>query len=278
MKQRVITALIFGIIFIGALLMMNTIIFPVFVAALSVMAVYEIEKAVGLTNKLILASSLIVSGAIPFLTHFFVKIDFTAFGSVYVVLILIFMLLKFNETKFEQAVISLFSSVCVPFSFSLMIVFRDAYKHFEGFTKADGIYLLLLAFCASWATDIFAYFVGSKLGKHKLCPTISPKKSVEGAVGGVVGAALVNLLLLFIFRKFVFRQVSLISYPAVAGLSVVLSIISMFGDLAASTVKRNFGIKDFGKLLPGHGGIMDRFDSALFVMPVLYAAISFLNK
>ncbi len=278
MKQRVITALIFGIIFIGALLLMNTIVFPVFVAALSAMAVYEIEKAVGLTNKLILASSLIVSSVIPFLTHFLVEINFSAFGSVYVVLMLIFMLLKFKETKFEQAVISVFSSVCVPFSFSLMIVFRDAHKHFEGLTKADGVYLLLLAFCASWATDIFAYLVGSKFGKHKLCPAISPKKSIEGAVGGVVGAALVNILLLLVFRKFIFEEGSLISYPAVAVLSVVLSVISMFGDLAASTIKRNFGIKDFGKLLPGHGGIMDRFDSALFVMPVLYAAISFFNN
>ena len=277
MKQRVITGVLSGIIFIGALLLMNTIVFPIFVALLSGMAVWEIEKAVGLKNKMIMAVSLVLSVAIPFIVHFGVKMPIAAFGGVYVVITFIFMLLKFETTKFEQAVTAIFSSVCVPFSFSLMIVFRDIHKHFDGYTKIDGIYLLLFAFFASWMTDIFAYFVGSKLGKHKLCPKISPKKSVEGAIGGVVGAVLLNLLLLFVFKKFFFEGDSILSYITVAILSVVLSVISMFGDLAASTIKRNFGIKDFGKLLPGHGGIMDRFDSALFVMPVLYSAIYFIN-
>ncbi len=273
MKQRVITGLIFGIIFIGALLLMNTVFFPAFLAVLSCMAVFEIEKAIGLTNKMIIAATMVVSGIFPFVTHFNIKVPFAAVGSVYVVLILIFMLLKFEKTKFEQAVIGVFASVCVPFSFSLMIVFRDADIHFNGYTKKDGLFLLILAFFASWMTDIFAYFVGSKLGKRKLCPKISPKKSVEGAIGGVVGAVLLNLLLLFVFKKFIFEDSSLLSYASVAIISVILSVVSMFGDLAASTIKRNFGIKDFGKLLPGHGGIMDRFDSVLFVLPVLYSAI-----
>ena len=205
------------------------------------------------------------------------EIPVAAFGGVYVVLTLIFMLLEFEKTKFEQAITAIFASVCVPYSFSLMIVFRDINEHIEGYTKIDGIYLLLFAFFAGWMTDIFAYFVGSKLGKHKLCPKISPKKSVEGAIGGVVGAILLNVLLLFVFKKFFFTEESGLSYIAVIFLSIILSVVSMFGDLAASTIKRNFGIKDFGKLLPGHGGIMDRFDSVLFVMPVLYSAIYFIN-
>ncbi len=278
MKQRVITALIFGIVFIGAMLLMNTIVFPAFVALLSAMAVWEIEKAVGLSNKMIAAASLAVSVAIPFITHFGVSFSVAPFGCLYVVLTFIFMLLKFETTKFEQAVIALFASVCVPFSFSLMIVFRDIYKYFDGYTKIDGIFLLVLSFFAAWMTDIFAYFVGSKFGKHKLCPKISPKKSVEGAIGGVVGAVLLNTLLLFIFKTFFFEGESILSYITVIVLSLILSVVSMFGDLAASTIKRNFGIKDFGKLLPGHGGIMDRFDSALFVMPVLYASIFLLNN
>ncbi len=278
MKQRVITALIFGIVFIGAMLLMNTIVFPVFISAISAIAVWEIEKAVGLKNKLIIAASLTFTAIQPFLTHLGIKLPFAAIGCVYVVLTMIFMLVKFESTRFEQAITAIFASVCVPFSFSLMIVFRDIDKHFDGYTKIDGIYFLVFAFFSAWMTDIFAYFVGSKLGKHKLCPKISPKKSVEGAIGGVLGAVLLNALLLLVFNKFFFEGTSKISYVVVVILSIVLSIISMFGDLAASTIKRNFGIKDFGNLLPGHGGIMDRFDSALFVLPVLYSAIYFTNN
>ena len=277
MKQRVITGAICAIVLVGALCLMNTIVFPIFVSALSVIAVWEIEKAVGLKNKLIMVLSLILSAAVPFIVHFKAVIPVAAFGGTYVVLILIFMLLEFETTKFEQAITAIFASVCVPYSFSLMVVFRDINEHIAGYTKIDGIYLLLFAFFSSWMTDTFAYFVGSMLGKHKLCPKISPKKSVEGAIGGVVGAVLLNVLLLFVFKKFFFTEETGLSYIAVIFLSIVLSIVSMFGDLAASTIKRNFGIKDFGKLLPGHGGIMDRFDSVLFVMPVLYSAIYFIN-
>ena len=277
MKQRVITALLFGIVFIGALLLMNTIVFPVFVSLLSCIAVWEIEKATGLTNKLIMAASIVFSAIIPFVFHFGIKAPFAAVGCVYVVLLLIFMLIKFETTRFEQTVIAVFASACVPFSFSLMIYFRDVHKHIEGLTKTDGIFLIIFVFFASWMTDIFAYFVGSKLGKHKLCPKISPKKSVEGAIGGIVGAALLNVLLLFIFKNYIFEGQSSLSYVGIVILSIILSVVSMCGDLAASTIKRNFGVKDFGKLLPGHGGIMDRFDSALFVMPVLYAAINLID-
>ena len=278
MKQRVITGLIFGIVFIGALLLMNTFVFPIFIVALSCVAVYEIEKAVGLNNKLISAATLVVSALIPLFTNFNIKVPVGAFGCIYVVLILIFMLVLFEKTKFEQAVISLFASVCVPYSFSLLIVFRDIPDYIEGYTKTDGVFLIVLALLVSWMTDIFAYFVGSKFGKHKLCPKISPKKSVEGAIGGVAGAVLLNTLLLFVFKKFFFQNGSDISYIAVGILSAILSVISMFGDLTASTLKRNFGIKDFGKILPGHGGIMDRFDSMLFVSPTLYAAVYLVNS
>lgn len=273
MKQRIITGAVGSTVFIGALLLMNTLVFPAFLAFLSVVAVWEVEKAVGLKNKPIYALSLVLSAAVPFIFHYGIQFPVAAFGGIYVILIFVLMLIKFEETKFEQAVTAIFASVAIPYSFSLMIAFRDIDRLSSEFTKIDGIYLILFSYFAAWMTDIFAYFVGSKFGKHKLCPKISPKKSVEGAVGGVVGEVVLNLLLLFVFNKFFFNGESFLSYPIVAVLSVVLSVVSMFGDLAASTIKRNFGIKDFGKILPGHGGIMDRFDSVLFVMPVLYSAI-----
>ena len=278
MKQRVITGLVFGIVFIGAVLLINTIAFAFFCAAISIIAVWEIEKTVGLKNKLIIAASLALSGAIPFIFHFAVDFPAAPFGCLYVVLIFIFMLIKFETTKFEQAVTAIFASLCVPYSFSLMIVFRDVNRYVEGFNKTEGIYLLLFCVLAAWMTDIFAYFVGSKLGKHKLCPKISPKKSVEGAIGGILGAVIVCEILLLVFNKYVFTEPAKLSYIAVLFVSMVLSVAGMFGDLAASTIKRNFGIKDFGNLLPGHGGIMDRFDSLLFIMPVLYGTIYLMNS
>lgn len=277
MKQRVITGVLFAIIFIGAILLINTIVFPIFVAVLSGIAVWEIEKAVGLKNKFIMILSLAVSVCIPFIFEFGISISVAGFGGIYVVAVLILMLLQYEKTRFQEAVMAIFSSVCVPYAFSVMIIFRDIDEYIDGYSKVEGIYLLIFSFFASWMTDIFAYFIGSKFGKHKLCPKISPKKSVEGAIGGIAGAVLLNVLLLFVFKKFIFEGEARLSYIDVVLLSIILSVVSMFGDLAASTIKRNFGIKDFGKLLPGHGGIMDRFDSALFVMPVLYSAIYVVN-
>ena len=277
MKQRVITGVLLAIIFIVAILFINTIAFPIFLALLSGIAVWEVEKAVGLRNKLIMVFSIAVGICIPFIFEFGVSVPMGAFGGLYVVAILILMLLQYEKTRFQEAVISIFASICIPYAFSVMIIFRDIDEYVEGYSKVEGFYFLIFAVFASWMTDIFAYFIGSKFGKHKLCPNISPKKSVEGAIGGIAGALLLNVLLLLVFKKFVFEDEAHLSYIGVAILSVVLSVVSMFGDLAASTVKRNFGIKDFGKLLPGHGGIMDRFDSALFVLPVLYSLVYIVN-
>lgn len=277
MKQRIITGSICAVLFIGCLFLMNTIVFALVLSLMSAIAVHEVEKAVNLKNKPIMILSLLLAVAIPVLVHFNISVPVSAIGGIYVVLIFIFMLMQFEKTKFEVAVTAIFASVAIPYSFSLLLAFRDINERFSSYTKIDGIFLILFACFCAWLTDIFAYFVGSKFGKHKLCPKISPKKSVEGAVGGVVGAVILNVALLFVFKKFFFEDETGLSYISVIIMSVCLSVISMFGDLAASTIKRNFGIKDFGKLLPGHGGIMDRCDSLLFVLPVLYSLVYIIN-
>ena len=277
MKQRIITGVICAILFIGCLFLMDTIFFPIVLSLMSAIAVYEVEKAVALKNIPIMVLSLALTVAIPILVHFNISVPVAAVGGIYVVLIFIFMLVQFEKTKFEEAVTAIFASVAIPYSFSLFLVFRDINERFSSYTKIDGIFLILFACFSAWLTDVFAYFVGSKLGKHKLCPKISPKKSVEGAIGGVVGAVLLNVALLFVFKKFFFEGGTGLTYVSVIIMSLCLSVISMFGDLAASTIKRNFGIKDFGKLLPGHGGIMDRCDSLLFVLPVLYSLVYIIN-
>jgi phosphatidate cytidylyltransferase len=131
-----------------------------------------------------------------------------------------------------------------------------------------GKYIVWLIFLCSWGCDTCAYCVGMLIGKHKMSPKLSPKKSVEGAVGGVVGAALLTLLYGFIFKESMGS--SSIHIYIMAAISAAGALISMVGDLAASAIKRNYEIKDYGKLIPGHGGILDRFDSVIFTAPIIY--------
>ena len=142
-------------------------------------------------------------------------------------------------------------------------------------TMADGKYLVWLVFLSSWGCDTCAYCVGMLIGKHRLAPVLSPKKSIEGAVGGVAGAALLGFLYASVFGGSMLE----IRDPQVAcGLACAIgAVISQIGDLAASAIKRNHQVKDYGKLIPGHGGILDRFDSMLFTAPAIYFAVTFLR-
>lgn len=124
-----------------------------------------------------------------------------------------------------------------------------------------GRYLVWLIFLSAWGCDTCAYCVGSLIGKHKMSPILSPKKSIEGAIGGVAGAIILGILFALLTHG------SLLIYGIICGAG---AIISMIGDLAASAIKRNMEIKDYGKLIPGHGGILDRFDSVIFTAPVIY--------
>ena len=132
----------------------------------------------------------------------------------------------------------------------------------------DGMVMVWLIFLSSWGCDTCAYCVGMLIGKHKMSPKLSPKKSVEGAVGGVAGAALLTALYCFIFRSPMHLERGEIVILAV--IAAIAGLISMVGDLTASAIKRNYDIKDYGKLIPGHGGILDRFDSMIITAPIIY--------
>lgn len=132
----------------------------------------------------------------------------------------------------------------------------------------DGVFLVWLIFLASWGCDTCAYCVGMLIGKHKMSPKLSPKKSVEGAVGGVIGAALLGVIYAAAISGHMQGGGShMVSFALICAVG---ALISMVGDLAASAIKRNHGIKDYGKMIPGHGGILDRFDSVIFIAPVIY--------
>lgn len=167
--------------------------------------------------------------------------------------------LCFPRYKAHQVIACAFSLIYAPVMLSFIYLTRSL---------PHGIYFVWMIFISSWICDTCAYFSGVTLGKHKLAPVLSPKKSVEGAIGGVAGSAAVGAL----FGYFIVQ--SRVADMPVTGIFAIVSaagaVISQIGDLAASGIKRDHGIKDYGKLIPGHGGIMDRFDSVIFTAPIVY--------
>lgn len=169
--------------------------------------------------------------------------------------------LKYPKFNTEQVFASILGLLYLPMMLSYIYQIRIA---------EDGLYSLWLIFLCSWGCDTCAYCVGMLFGKRKLAPVLSPKKSIEGAVGGVAGAAVLGA----IYGAAVSGQVAIANAPAIFALiCAVGAVISQFGDLIASGIKRQHGIKDYGKLIPGHGGILDRFDSVIFTAPMIYALL-----
>jgi len=277
MKQRLVTGLLWGSLAILTMVFIFSPLMGILIALFSMGAVHEIEKVAAVKNTPVMAVSLIFAGALPLIVEYKLlerfRVPLMPVIAVYVMLLLTLMLAKYETTKFEHIAIVVFSSICVPYALSTFMLLRDIYKKFPGeFEQSQGFYLFFLALACAWITDIFAYFVGRKLGKHKMSPKISPKKSIEGAVGGIIVTMLFNLAALFIFTRYFFAS-PIMPYWMVVPISAALSVIGMLGDLSASVIKRNYGQKDFGTLMKGHGGIMDRFDSCLFVFPALYGFV-----
>ena len=132
---------------------------------------------------------------------------------------------------------------------------------------SDGGVVVWLIFLSSWGCDTCAYCVGVLIGRHKMAPKLSPKKSVEGGIGGIAGAVLLGVLFAFAMNRWGGADADPVQYAVICAAG---GMISQVGDLAASAIKRNHDIKDYGKLIPGHGGILDRFDSVIFTAPVIY--------
>lgn len=140
------------------------------------------------------------------------------------------------------------------------------------YSVPNGKFLIWYILIAAWGTDTFAYAVGMRFGKHKLT-AISPKKSIEGSIGGTIGAAIIALIYTAIIQKYINLD---ISYLYVGITTLALSILSQLGDLSASSIKREMEIKDYGNLIPGHGGMLDRIDSIIFVAPFAYFLLTIL--
>ncbi len=274
MKTRIITAIVAIGILVPILVFSNTLVLPIAAAICGLIAIFEITGCVGVRKKLVLSIPTYLFSAAIFLLMIltaFYKLAVPMavwFAVVYAYVFLIFAVTMFSKgnIKFSQGaeLIALTAYVLVGF---LAIVFLRLHVEM-------GQYIYLLIFLGAWMTDTGAYFIGVFFGKHKLIPEVSPKKTVEGAFGGVLGCVLGYVIFAVVIDNFFDVTVN---YLVLVLLAVFISVVSQCGDLIASYVKRERGIKDYGFIFPGHGGIMDRFDSIIAVAPVLYAIVLLLS-
>ena len=190
---------------------------------------------------------------------------FPFFAAMFLVVILAVYVLTFPKYNSEQIATVFFGFFYVAVTLSYIFKVRE---------MDCGAYSVWLIFIGSWGSDTMAYVVGRKIGKHKIAPKLSPKKSLEGLIGGIVGAALIGVIFAIIFKS---KLEETFSNPILifALTGAIGSVISQIGDMAASAIKRNKGIKDYGTLIPGHGGILDRFDSVIFIAPIVYYMLYF---
>lgn len=227
--------------------------------AISIIGMYELCR-VFQVEKTPLSIVAYISAALYYLNlHFQIVPDAMMIGMAFLIIMMFIYVFSYPkyEAKHLMAVFFSFFYVAVMLSYVYQIRCLN-----------NGLYLAFLIFICSWGCDTSAYCVGKLIGKHKMSPILSPKKSVEGAIGGVVGTALLTVIYLFVFRTQMGIGTGQIAVLAV--ISAIAAAISMVGDLTASAIKRNYDIKDYGNLIPGHGGILDRFDSMIITAPIIY--------
>lgn len=264
-KERTISAVVIVLVALAAILP-GGIILAAVLYVVSVIGYLELTKACGV-RKGEKRNGLEITGIAAITCYYPViyLVEDTSYAVMVIVLSMMAMMsvYVFAYPRFHanQVMAAYFSLIYAPVMLSFVYLTRQL---------DNGIYLVWMIFISSWISDTFAYLTGVMFGRHKLAPVLSPKKSVEGAVGGIAGAALTGALFGVLFRSaFEIEQIVLI-LTVVGGAG---SVISQVGDLAASAIKRNHEIKDYGKLIPGHGGIMDRFDSVIFTAPITYFLI-----
>ena len=281
MKKRIITAVVLLCILALVVWQINTPLFVAVIAFLSAVAPNEVMKCANVKNKFIVVLGTVFSACVPFFASAKVLLPFVDsqyWGNVvnavpqvvYIIaLVLIFllaMLKGYAHTKFEDVAISVFASVFVPYGFSVFVRLRDMFEN-----EQFGIYLIFFGLICALGTDSGAQLGGMAFGKHKMSPNISPKKTVEGAVCGVIFALILNVVAVVLYNQFADVKIEAAGIITLLICSLPISFMGMMGDLSASVLKRNFQVKDFGKIFPGHGGVMDRFDSSLFTLPLTFA-------
>lgn len=260
-----------AVVLVPFLFLTDTWAFPVLLALLSARSVFEMFRCLGI-HKLWFVSvpAYILAAASPITARLLGAEQFSQFAIPVCVAFSFWVFCVFtfsnDSITLEQTGEGTAMTLYITGGFTFLVLTCDLAKY--------GYYLMLTVFIASWITDTFAYFVGMLFGKHKLIPKISPKKTVEGAVGGIFFC-----MAAFVLYGFLISRITDISpkYVMLAVAGLLASVVSQAGDLLMSAVKRSRSVKDYGRLLPGHGGILDRFDSVLAVSVIIYTFENFFN-
>ena len=278
-RTRLLSGILLVAIALGVLLKGGALLALV-IFAVSVIAYQELTAASKVRGDGQVPSAPVIAGCVMILVYYAVLglalgrdigAVFPAMVLVIAAALLVFLFVyvfTFPKYHANQIMAALFCFLYGPVMLSFLYLLREGFE--------DGIYLVWFVFLASWGSDTCAYCVGVKFGRHKMSPVLSPKKSVEGAVGGLAGTFLLTVVYGMVFRP----QMGITSARVflLAAISTVGGVISMIGDLTASAIKRNYEIKDYGTLIPGHGGILDRFDSVIFTAPVIYYLAAYLMQ
>ena len=268
MRQRILSGAVL-VLFVAAVVVFNSS-FPLglnlVVALVSGAAVFELVKALGLSRKWFLCGpSLVTAAAIPFCSKDW---EFAVY-CLFTLVVFSAMIVYHKETSFKE----------VAMLYSMVVLIPTAQETLVALRSLDGRHTMiyvLLAVLSAWVADAGAYFAGTFFGKHKLCPSISPKKTVEGAIGGILVDVVVMLLCGVLFARVYYHGQVEINYFVLVLIGFFGAVLSMLGDLSFSLIKRSCHIKDFGQVIPGHGGILDRFDSVIFTAPFVYLLVGFL--
>ncbi len=281
MKQRVITAVVLLALLAVVVWQINTPVLVLVIAFLAAVAANEIMRCAKVENTFIRVVATGYAACVPFFASakaltpwvsqaVWGKVIGAVPGVVYLialVLVLLLAMLKgYAYTTFEDVAVSVFAGALVPFGFSVFIRLRDMFQ-----IEQFGIYLIFYGLICALATDSGAQLAGMAFGKHKMSPNISPKKTVEGAIGGLIFSLILNGVAMILYNRLADFKMDEFAVTVLLAACLPVSFLGMMGDLSASVLKRNFGVKDFGKIFPGHGGVMDRFDSSMFTLPVTYA-------
>lgn len=267
MKQRIITAIVLLIVAIPVCVLSGTVVFPIVMAFIGFMGIYEMLGCMKTRDNALVSAPLYgIAILAPFAVRYFG--DFIKENAHIVVLVLlvyalyllglwVFSYEKNQEIDMNPILASTLIGLYIIGATSSILIVRDL---------PFGEYYWYFIFIGAWVTDTFAYFTGMLFGKHKLIPNVSPKKTVEGSIGGTIFCIVFFIGFGAIVNHFTNSDISLV-LVAFAGL--VSAIVSQIGDLSMSVIKRTYGIKDYGKIFPGHGGVLDRFDSILAVAVIM---------